>query len=100
VGESRFGVRAMPAPEAEVTITAIDSEKQTPIQGIHVLLHPYRAYTDEHGIARMRVARGHYQLVVSGLKYVPYENTIDATGDVTARAELVQEQRGDGYFQP
>jgi hypothetical protein len=45
------------------------------------------------------VARGCYQLVVSGLRYVPYENTIDATGDVTAHAELVQEQRGDGYFQ-
>jgi hypothetical protein len=90
----------MPMPEAEVTIAAIDSEKQTPIKGIHVLLHPYRAYTDDHGIARMRVARGRYQLIVSGLRYVPYENTVDATVEVTVRAELFEEQCGDGYFQP
>lgn len=98
-GEAHFGVRTMPAPEAEVTITAFDRDQQIPIKGIHVLLHPYRAYTDEAGVARLRVARGRYPLVVSGLRYVPYEDIIDATGDVNARAELALEPRGDGYFQ-
>jgi hypothetical protein len=99
-GRVRFGVRAVAAPDAEVTIEAVDREKQAPIKGIHVLLHPYRALTDERGIARVKVARGRYRLVISGFRYIPYETTIDADGAVTERAELEVEPKGDGYYVP
>ena len=41
--------RSSRPPDHEVTVEAFDSEKQTPIKGAHVLLHPYRALTDERG---------------------------------------------------
>ncbi len=78
-----------------MTVEAFDSEKQTPIKGAHVLLHPYRALTDERGVAKVRVAKGSYNLFVSGFQYIPYQVIIDVAGDVTARAELTLEPEGE-----
>jgi hypothetical protein len=77
-----------------VTVEAIDSDTQTPVEGAHVLLHPYRAFTDERGVATIKVAKGRYTLVVSGFKYIAYQNIFDVTGDVTTRAELTAEPEG------
>src|SRR5262245_16737494 len=55
-------VRVVPSPECEVTVRTVDREKQTPITGARVVMHPYRAVTDDIGIARLRVARGHYDI--------------------------------------
>jgi aspartyl-tRNA synthetase len=56
-----------------------------------VLLHPYRALTDERGMAKVKVAKGRYTLLVSGFNYIGHERIIDVTGDVSARAELAVE---------
>jgi hypothetical protein len=93
-GSFAFAVKVVSPPDYEVTVEAFDSAKQTPIKGIHVLLHPYRAITDENGVARVKVAKGRYKLVVSGFKYIPYQGIIDAAGDVTMRAELAVEPEG------
>ncbi len=45
-GSCTFTVKVVSPPDHEVTVEAFDSEKQTPIEGAHVLLHPYRALTD------------------------------------------------------
>jgi hypothetical protein len=87
-GACTFAVRVVEAPDHEVTVEAFDSEKQTPIKGAHVLLHPYRALTDERGVAKVKVAKGRYTLFVSGFNYSGHESIIDVTSDVTARAEL------------
>ncbi len=87
-GSFPFGVKVVPAPDYEVTVEVRDAQKQTPIKGAHVLLHPYRALTDENGVARVKVAKGTYKLHVSGFTYVVYQDTIDVAGDVTTRAEL------------
>ena len=89
-----FAVKVVSPPDHEVTVEAIDSEKQTPIDGAHVLVHPYRALTDERGVAKIKVAKGRYKLVVSGFKYIAYQNIINVTGDVTTRAELTAEPEG------
>lgn len=93
-GSCTFAVHAVSPPEHEVTIEAIDSEKQTPIEGVHVLVHPYRALTDERGVAKIKVAKGRYKLVVSGFKYIAYQSIIVVAGDVTTRAELTAEPEG------
>jgi hypothetical protein len=93
-GSFTFAVKIVRPPDYEVTVEAFDSEKQTPIKGAHVLLHPYRALTDERGVAKVRVAKGRYKLFVSGFTYIAYENIIDVAGDVTARAELTVEPEG------
>ena len=60
-------------------------------------MHPYRAITDENGVARVKVAKGRYKLAVSGFKYIPYKGVIDAESDVTMRLELAAEPAGDDY---
>jgi hypothetical protein len=93
-GSFSFAVKVVSPPDHEVTVEAFDIETQTPIAGAHVLLHPYRALTDENGLAKIKVAKGRYQLFVSGLQYIAYHGVIDITGDVTARAELTSEPEG------
>ena len=93
-GAVTFMVRVVRPPDHEVTVEAFDVEKQTPIAGAHVLLHPYRAFTDGSGVARLKVAKGRYQLFVSGFNFIAYENIIDVVADVTTRAELVAEPEG------
>ena len=89
---SHFGVRVVRPSECEVTIRAIDKDDDTPIEGVQVVMHPYRALTDQHGVAVLRVSRGAYQLRVSGFKYCPFQAAVDATEDMEIRAEL--------YWQP
>jgi hypothetical protein len=94
-GSFTFAVKVVSPPDHEVTVEAFDSEKQTPIKGAHVLLHPYRAFTDERGMAKVKVAKGRYKLFVSGFNYIAHQNIIDVTGDVTTRAELALEPEGE-----
>ena len=44
-------LRVVSPPDCEITVEAFDREKQTPIKGARVVMHPYRAMTDENGIA-------------------------------------------------
>jgi hypothetical protein len=94
-GSSTFAVKVVRPPDHEVTVAAFDSEKQTPIKGAHVLLHPYRALTDERGVAKVKVAKGRYKLFVSGFQYFAYQSIIDVAGDVTIRAKLTLEPEGE-----
>jgi hypothetical protein len=82
------GVRVVANPEYLVTVETIDGTNQTPLSGARVVMHPYRAVTDEHGIARVRVARGTYKLFVSQTRYVTFGLPVEVEGDMTARAEL------------
>ena len=97
-GELALAIKVVDVPDCEVTIEAFDQDKGTPIKGLHVMLDPYRALTGEDGIARIKVAQGSYKLYISGLKYIPYEDIIDATGNVTLRAPLSLELRKDSYL--
>ena len=54
------GMRVVSRPECLVTIEALDKESQTPLSGARVVMHPYRAVTDERGVAEVRVAKGAY----------------------------------------
>ena len=85
---ARFGVRAVPTPECLLTVVAIDLESQTPVEGAKVVLHPYKTFTNERGVAEVRVPGGEYRLFVSGKKYFPFRSDCDIKADVTIRAEL------------
>ena len=94
-GSCSFSVRIVAPPDHEVTVEAFDGDTQAPIKGAHVLLHPYRALTDERGVAKVKVAKGRYTLFVSGFNYIGHERIIDVTSDVTARADLAVEPEED-----
>jgi hypothetical protein len=93
-GSSRLAVKVVPAADHEVTVEALDAETGAPIKGAHVLLHPYRALTDDNGVAKVRVAKGTYKLFVSGFNYIAYENVIEVTDDLAIRAGLATEPEG------
>jgi hypothetical protein len=83
-----FGVRVVPHPEYVVTVETVDKVDQTPVSGARVVMHPYRAVTDERGIAEVRVVKGAYKLLVSQTKYLTFGLPVDVDADMTARAEL------------
>ena len=85
-------VRVVTSPDCEVTVRAVDREKQTPIKGARVVMHPYRAVTDDNGIARVRVARGQYDILVSGSQYMPACASVEVTADMITSAELDADQ--------
>jgi hypothetical protein len=69
-------------------VEAIDKVTGTPLSGARVVMHPYRAITDERGRAELRVAQGLYKLFVTQSRYLTFDLSVDVTADVTARAEL------------
>ena len=83
-----FGVRVVPTPECLLTVVAIDMESQTPVKGAKVVVHPYRAFTDERGVAEVKVPKGEYRLFVSGKNYFPFRSDSEVSTDMTIRAEL------------
>jgi len=83
-----FGVRVVPTPECVLTVEAIDMESQTPVKGAKVVVHPYRAFTNERGMAEVRVPKGEYRLFVSGKNYFPFRSDGEMETDITIRAEL------------
>jgi len=87
-GSSSFGVRVVCHPECLVTVETADQVSQTPLSGARVVMHPYKAVTDERGVAQMRVAKGAYKLFVSKTLYLTFGLPVEVTADMTARAEL------------
>jgi hypothetical protein len=87
-GSVALGLKVVSPPNCEVTIEAIDREKQAPIKGARVVMHPYRATTGEDGMARFKVNEGRYDMLVSATKYAPVSIMVEVTADVVTRAEL------------
>ena len=87
-----FNVRVVAAPDCVLTVEAIDRETQTPVEGARVVIHPYRAFTDEHGLAQVKVPKGKYRLFVSGKNYFPFRSDSEVKTDMTIRAELTLDQ--------
>ena len=89
-GTARFGVRVVSAPACVVRVVALDAESHAPVEGARVVAHPYRAFTDQRGVAELRVAAGQYRLFVSGRGCVPFRFDGEVQADTTIRAELAQ----------
>lgn len=87
-GSVAVSLRVVAPPDCEVTVEAVDKEQQAPIKGARVVMHPYRALTDENGVARVKVTKGSYDIVVSASKYVAFSTTAEVTADMITRAEL------------
>jgi len=90
-----MSIRVVNPPDCEITVEAVDKENQTPIKGARVVMHPYRALTDENGVARVKVAKGRYDILVSASKYLAVSTTAEVTADMITRAELEGEPPWD-----
>ena len=87
-GSASFGVRVVNPPEYVVRVETVDRTSQTPVRGARVVMHPYKAVTDERGVAEVRVAKGAYKLFVSQSRYLTFGLPVEVTADMMARAEL------------
>ncbi len=87
-GSISFGVRVVGNPEYVVTVEAIDKDRQMPLVGARVVMHPYSAVTDDRGVAKVRVTKGTYRLFVSQTTYVTYGLPVEVTADLNAKVEL------------
>ena len=90
-GNVRFGVRVVSAPACALTVVATDAESRTPVEGARVVAHPYRAVTDERGMATLQVPAGEYRLFVSGKGYAPFRFDGEVKSDTTIPAALAQD---------
>lgn len=88
-----FGVKSVPAPEHKVRVTAFDKDTREPIEGLQVLMHPFRALTDAEGVAELAVPTGEYRLYVSGLRYFPHDTRVEVSDDLETTVELAWEVR-------
>lgn len=83
-----FNLRTVPQADCRLTVVAIDREAQAPVSGLKVVVHPYRAMTDQSGVAELELPKGKYRLFVSGKNFFPYRIDTELTEDLTIRAEL------------
>jgi hypothetical protein len=90
-GSATMAVRVVRPPDCEVTVEALDRDSQRPIKGASVVMHPYRAVTDEKGVAKIKVTKGRYDILVSGSRYVPVSIPAEVSADMATRAELDEE---------
>jgi len=91
IAEVEFTCCVVPAPEFDVLIEVFDAETGEPMPDVSVVMHPYRAFSGQDGGARLRVARGVYQIVVMGAGCMPLSREVDISSDFRARAELEPE---------
>jgi hypothetical protein len=87
-GVATFGLRVVSHPECLVKVEAVDRESQAPLEAARVMMHPYTALTDDHGVAEVRVPKGNYRLFVSQPRYLTFGVALDVAADITTRAEL------------
>src|SRR6202030_2990027 len=99
-GALSIPVRAVAAPDHEITIEVVDRESGAPLEGVNLIMHPYRATTDRNGMARMKVAADHYELHASGLQRLPYRDHLDATKPVELRILMAVEQQSSHWTIP
>jgi hypothetical protein len=87
-GAAQFSVQVVPAPDCLLRVQAVDRESQAPLADARIALHPYKAVTDERGLAEIRVAKGAYDLFVAKANYLTLGLPVDVMADMTAKAEL------------
>jgi hypothetical protein len=90
-GAVSVGVRAVSHPDCLVKVEVIDKDSGVPLPGARVVMHPFRAVTDDRGFAELRVATGAYTLFVSQTRYLTLGLPVEVTSDMTASAELCLE---------
>ena len=82
-------------PEHVVTVEVIDRDTKTPIRKASVILRPsiyrgseYSNYTDDAGVARVRVPKGEYHICATNGGYKSFLKIAEIASDTAVKAEL------------
>ena len=84
-----YSFRTARQPEHVVKVNVLDKDTNAPIKQADVILHPYRGYTDERGMAMLMVPKGEYALYVSANEWQTFQTTVKVASDVAISAELL-----------
>lgn len=84
-----FELRVAPPADCRLRVVAVERGSETPVRNAKVVVHPFLARTDEHGVAELELPRGAYRLFVTGRDFFPYRHESKLDSDQTVRAELV-----------
>jgi len=84
-----FGFHTAPQPDHKVTVQVMDQETQAPVKDAYVMMNIYRTYTDEAGVAILKVPQGAYQLSVYQKGREIYEEVVRVDRSLAVKAELL-----------
>ena len=84
-----FGFRTVRPPEHMVTVEVIDKDTGTQIKKARVMMHPYHGLTDEHGVAKLEVPKGRYELYVYKLGKNAFGKSVKVASAITIKVELL-----------
>jgi hypothetical protein len=81
--------RTVAPAEHTITIHVATERDQLPLKGAYILLGMYRAESDQQGTAILKVPNGKHDLSITLMDYLPHEEEITVTGDMTVTAPLI-----------
>jgi hypothetical protein len=94
-----FSFVTLPPPDHVVTVQVLDRESHTPVAEAIVRIGPYRASTDENGLAKIEMANGAFDLTVYKADYEALTRAIEVNDNATVGLELrFTPKREDAYL--
>ena len=84
-----FSVRTDRPPAHRLTIQVTDRGTKAPIENVDVRMGVYRASTDSHGLARLELPAGVYDLDAWKVGYEMLPRTVDVGGDFIMQVDAV-----------
>jgi hypothetical protein len=86
--QGTFTFRVVEAPEHSVTVRIVPGTVSRSLDGIEVRLGPYRATTDDRGLAIVGVPKGTFELSVWRIDIEPVSLELQVTGDRRVEVEV------------
>jgi hypothetical protein len=87
---AEFSFTAVKPPEHRVAVTVIEGDAATPVEKTEIALGPYRAATDNAGVAHIEVSGGTYELAVWKSGFQAAVRTVEIAADASVRFELLR----------
>jgi hypothetical protein len=87
---AEFSFTAVKPPEHRVAVTVIEGGAATPVEKTEIALGPYRAATDNAGVAHIEVSAGTYELAVWKSGFQAAVRTVEIAADANVRFELLR----------
>lgn len=85
-----FGLATVKPPEHRLTVKVVESELAAPIGDVQLGLGPYRAATDDAGLATIEAAPGRYQLDVWQAEFEFSTMDVEIADDTIVQVELTR----------
>ena len=86
---SRFSVAAASMPEHTLTVTVVERDSKTALDGVEIRLGPFQARTDKAGRAQLRLCKGDYQLQLWRTAHLAQPTPIKIGGDTSVELTMM-----------